>query len=286
MSDFTPPEPPLRAAFLDIDGTLVGRDETIAPRDLRAIARARRLGCAVVLCTGRTRYRAEPVIQQLAPPRGYVVTSNGGMVMQVETGEIIHRHLLPIPVALAVINAIHALGGVPFVYEESATADVAGARVLHPPDARGVWITLPRYQPYPDLRENLPFAPISIGAFGLPAEMRPLARRLRPRLPAEVALVESGSNENWGLEIVANGISKRVGVQAVAARLGLDRSEILAIGDHLNDVEMLEWAGVGVAMGNAMPEALAAADWTTDTLENNGVALALERFLPAPKPAS
>ncbi|HLV81194.1 MAG TPA: HAD hydrolase family protein, partial [Chthonomonadaceae bacterium] len=65
----------------------------------------------------------------------------------------------------------------------------------------------------------------------------------------------------------------------VAARLDVAREETMAIGDHFNDLEVLRWAGVGVAMGNALPEVQAAAGWVTASLEEDGVARAIERFI-------
>jgi hydroxymethylpyrimidine pyrophosphatase-like HAD family hydrolase len=94
-----------------------------------------------------------------------------------------------------------------------------------------------------------------------------------------VRIIESGSLKAWGIEVFLADVSKRLGLEALAARLGLDRSEIMAIGDHMNDIEMLAWAGLGVAMGNALPEVQAVADVVTTHVEEDGVAEAIERFV-------
>jgi len=81
------------------------------------------------------------------------------------------------------------------------------------------------------------------------------------------------------LEIGGDGVTKAHGVAHLAALLGVKPSQVLAVGDARNDVEMLEWSGVGVAMGNAVAEAIAAADHTTATNEEDGLALVIEALL-------
>ena len=92
-------------------------------------------------------------------------------------------------------------------------------------------------------------------------------------------MIQSGSEFCWGIEIFVGGVSKRLGLQTLAAHLDVTQAETMAIGDHLNDVEMLAWAGVGVAMGNAVPEVKAVADWITASQAEDGVARAIERFI-------
>ena len=81
------------------------------------------------------------------------------------------------------------------------------------------------------------------------------------------------------MEALPAGLNKAVGLQWLAQHLGVAAAEVLAVGDNDNDVEMLRWAGVGVAMGNSSAAALAAADWVTAAVEQDGAALALERYL-------
>ena len=138
---------------------------------------------------------------------------------------------------------------------------------------------LPRYLPYYAIMEELPFEPVSVSAFGHPDVMRPLALNLMRELTGEVAIIQSGSNKNWGVEVYVAKVDKVLGMQTIASRIGVAKDEILAIGDHANDLEMIKWAGVGVAMGNALPEILRAADWVTADVTRDGVADAIERYI-------
>lgn len=273
---------PIRALFLDIDGTLIGREQRVSDTTRAALDAARSVGCEVVLCTGRTRFTAQPIAEQIAPPLGYAIVSNGGVVMHLGTEEMLCCHLLPIPVALEIVRAIVAVGAEPYVYEDSTAPDVERSRVLHHPDLPlGPFAASPRYRPHANLLEDLPFAPVSVGAFGAPEKMRPLVEHLRSHLPGDVSVIQSGSADWWGIEIFVANVDKRRGLELVCARLGITQEETLAMGDHINDREMIRWAGVGVAMGNALPEVREIADWVTASQEEDGVARAIERFVLA-----
>ena len=276
----------IRALFLDIDGTLASSDGIISPVVLDAIRRARHHGCEVVLCTGRTRYRTVPVAEQLDPPMGYAVTSNGGVLTHLGTGRILYRHLLPIPVALEVIRTIRGAGAEPFVYEDSDVPGVEGARVLYHADAdtRQWDHGDERYLPHAAMTTDLPFMPVSVSAYGAPEIVRPLAAHLHENFGGDLSIIQSGTEHAWGVEIYVSGISKRTGLETLSARLEVDREEIMAIGDHINDIEMLEWAGWGVAMGNAQPEVKLVADWVTTSLAEDGVAAAIERYVLGSRP--
>jgi len=275
--------PQIKAVFLDIDGTLIGMEERVSPGVAVALAAAQAQGCHVVLCTGRTRYRALPIVESIGEPYGYFVTSNGSVAAHAGRGEILYRHLMPIPLALEVVRAIVEAGSEPYVFEDSDRPGMEGNRVLYHPDKPvGRWADVPRYRPHARILEELPFEPISVSAFGPAERIRPLVELLQTRLGDAVSFVRSGSEWNWGVEIYVPGISKQVGIEYVANHLGVKQEETMAIGDHLNDLEMLRWAGIGVAMGNALPEVQAAADYVTASFNKDGVARAVERFVLQP----
>jgi Cof subfamily protein (haloacid dehalogenase superfamily) len=279
-SDSEDVRPQIRALFLDIDGTLVGTDDRISPGVQTAIAAARQRGVEIVICTGRARYTAEPIARQLPPPLGYAVTSNGGVAIHLGTREVLYRRLLPIPVALEVIRAIYEAGAKPYVYEDATAADLEGARVLyHPERTPDAFALPPRYRPHAAILEDLPFAPVSVCTFGPQAQITALVQHLRESLTAEISIIQSGSHAYWGVEVFTHGVSKRLGLELVAARLDVDREEIMAVGDHMNDLEMIEWAGIGVAMGGSLEEVQEVADYVTGSVQEDGVAQAIERFI-------
>ena len=264
----------IRALFLDLDGTLVGATNTVSPRVVEAVRRARAAGCEVALCTGRSRISTQPVADQLGF-RGYAVVSNGAVVLHLGTLEVICRNLLPIPTALGAVRALMQAGASPQVYEDA----VESARILYHPDFPVHIFDPSRQLPYPALAEELPFQPACVNSFGPEEVLRPVGERMAAAPPPDTWVIQAGSHELWSLEVHHQDSGKCNGLQRLADRLGVRAEEVLAIGDHLNDLEMLQFAGVGVAMGNALPEVKAIADHVTGTLDEDGVAQAIERFV-------
>ena len=280
MNKSMPHTPPIRAVFLDIDGTLVAHGDSISPGVRRALQQVHDRGIEIVLCSGRTRYRIMPIAKQMPEPPGYVVCANGSVVMHLGTGQTLYRHLLPIPIALRIVQAILDAGSEPYVFEDTDDTSAEGSRVLfHPDRPTGDWAERPRYRPFERIAEELPFCPVCVSCFGDAAQMRPLAQNMMREFEGRVSIIQSGSENTWGVEFYVANISKQLGLETVAAHLDVNQDEILAIGDHVNDFEMLKWAGVGVAMGNALPEIKAAADWVTADVLEDGAARALERFI-------
>jgi hydroxymethylpyrimidine pyrophosphatase-like HAD family hydrolase len=267
--------PLIRALFLDIDGTLVGSTGTVSPRVVAAIGRARAAGCEVVLCTGRSRLATEPVADQLGF-RGYGILSNGGVVMHLGSREVLCRNLLPVPLALQAVRAFIQAGAAPQVYEDA----IESARVLYHPDYPVKIWDADRYRSWPAMLEDLPFEPVSVGSYGPESVLRPLAARLTGSVPG-THVEQAGALDYWGVGIFPGGGGKCSGLQRVIDRLGIRREQVVAIGDHINDLEMLRFAGTGVAMGNALSEVKDAADQITGSLQEDGVAQAIERWVLA-----
>lgn len=264
----------IRAIFLDLDGTLVGATNTVSPRVRTAVAAARERGCEVILCTGRSRVSTVPVADQLGF-RGYAVVSNGGVVMHLGTGEVLRRNHLPIPHAVQAARLLMEAGVAPQVYEDA----VESARILYHPDFPVAIHNADRQQAWAQLSESLPFAPVCVSSFAPQEVLRPVAHRLAASLPEGCCVEQAGTHATWCVEVHPERSGKGNGLQTVAERLGVSRREILAVGDHINDIKMLRYAGVRVAMGSGLPELQAVADYVTGTLAEDGVAQAIERFV-------
>lgn len=271
------PVPPqgIRLIATDLDGTLLRHDKTVSPRNAEAIRLAHEAGMLVVAATGR--YLAS--LPVLLTPVGvdYAVTSNGAQCYQVSTEELLFENTISTTAAAQIIA--HLVEQFPESRSEVAIRD--GRTHYAQPG-------------YADLlseieRRNFPIDYLELtdlAAIGEPL-IKVTARHpsLRPEVLQE-SLLASGltgfhPTTSGGpiLEVSGPGITKAHGVSRLAALLGFEPRQVLAIGDARNDVEMLQWAGVGVAMGNAVPEAIAAADHTTATNEEDGLALAIEALL-------
>ncbi len=272
--------PRIRALFVDMDGTLIGPDEKVSANVRKAIQAAHAQGCLIIPCTGRARFTAQPIAEQLGIPLGYAVLANGAVVQNLATEEVLLCALIPDDVTLEIAREVFGLGVQIYLYEASLVNEVAPSRaVYHPSLPAGPWATPPRYQPYPAILEQLPFSAISLATFGSRAQIHPLVSVVRERLESQVSILQSGSEHYWGIEIYRKGVDKASGAKCLIDHLGIAREETMAIGDHLNDLALIEWAGLGVAMHNAQPELIALADYVTASVYEDGVARAIERSI-------
>lgn len=263
--------PRYRLLVADIDGTLVTGDRQITPRVLAAVRAAQARGVRVCLATGRIWLSARPYVERLGadPP---AILYNGGLVYDFATGTELRRVHLDDEHARAVLEVLAEVPEVqPHLY--------AGDRVY---TGRVNELT-ERYrrkdglhvEAVGDLLAFLPPDPMKILVVGARADLERAAARLRA-LPMPINTVFS---EETYLEILPTGSSKGVALRFVAEHLGIPLAAVVAVGDNLNDREMIELSGVGVAMGNA-PEALkAAADYVAPANDDEGLAEVIERFV-------
>jgi HAD superfamily hydrolase (TIGR01484 family) len=261
---------------LDIDGTLFGAghgsgvvDETISPAVRAAVDRVADAGVPVVLATGRSTFGITRVLEMLELPRGreqaLTVASNGSVtfayppveILTTETfdaSEVVRMLLEHVPDALVAVEEI----GVGYrVNGHFPEGEITGQMVLQSVDelvAEPVTRVIIRD---PDASEE-DFVQLAekIGLHGINYFIGWTA---------------------W-LDLAPADVSKASGLASVCSRLGVDASDVLAIGDGRNDIEMLQWAGRGVAMGQATLSVQEAADDVTATVHDDGVALELSRW--------
>ena len=263
---------------LDLDNTLIGHDGRLSPRVKVAVAQAQAQGAAVTIATGRGPTPTEQYAEELGLTTP-LICFQGAMIYDHRARRVLHEtrleaDTLPIVAALAEERGWHLHFEAPdMVYLPRNGNDSEQFSAL---------FRLANWKHVDDLLGDLPETPHKF-MFSVrdPAERDALVAVLRaafsadPRL-AGIAVVASHPILVEGLP---HGLNKAGGLAWLAARLGLAASDVLAVGDNDNDVEMLRWAGWGVAMTGSSPAALAAADWVAPSLEEDGVAVALEKFV-------
>lgn len=270
------PQPALIAT--DVDGTLLDDDELISPRTRAAVRAAVEGGAQFVLATGRPPRWVSPIVDQLglAP---MAVCANGAVVYDPSTDRIVSVRTLSADVLgeLAEI-ATRVIPGAGLAVERVGRSahDAATPQFVSSPGYEHAWLN-------PDNTEvsvadllSAPAVKLLIRKAG--ARSADMAADLAKHIGIEGDITYSTNN---GLvEIMPLGVSKATGVEEVARPRGIGAAEVVAFGDMPNDVPMLSWAGRGVAMGNAHPDAIAAADEVTATNVEDGVARVLERWWP------
>jgi Cof subfamily protein (haloacid dehalogenase superfamily) len=276
---------PIRLVAIDIDGTLLDSRWQLPDRNRDAIAAAVEQGVEVALITGRRYDFAKPIID-LLPCTVTAVVSNGAIVRSPD-GATVLRHLLPRSVARSVLALTTAYrDGVALIFDRPRDGQVVFERIdwTHP-SRRGYAernrAFIAEVEP---LEAALTEDPIQVMFNGSVAPMRDLLQLLR-RLPDAqaftVAVTEYEDRDFSLVDVLAAGCTKGATLSEWARRRGYAREEVMALGDNLNDVEMLEAAGLPVVMGNAVPALLARGWPVTASNDEAGVAAALERFVLA-----
>lgn len=270
----------IKLIVMDMDGTLLDDDHaTIPARNIAALRRARERGIKLALASGRTWSILEDAAEQLGG-LDYAILANGAAIRDVESGEHIYENGIPNPQAKALIRALEGEEVIFEVYCHGKNyirprdVDHLEDALLSPKFAevylkRGVRLA-------EDLTEALEGRPMEkINLFYAPPEKRERLRELaRATGPVEISqALERNMEFNFG------GVSKGTALQALAERLGLAQSEVMAFGDAGNDLTMLRWAGWSFAMGNAMEEAKAAAKYQTASNHEAGVGQAVEKYI-------
>ncbi len=276
----------IRLIALDIDGTLLDSRWQLPAANRDAIAEASARGIEVAVVTGRRFDFARPVIDLLPCPVTAVV-SNGAIVRTAD-GQTRLRHLLPRTTARAVLAATRDhRDGAGLIFDRPREGQVVVERIdwTHP-SRRGYAERNREFMLEVDpLEQALTEDPLHVMFNGSVASMRELADRLRGMSGAErftVAVTEYEARDFSLVDVLAPGCTKGRTLAEWARRRGYTRAEIMALGDNLNDVEMLEAAGVPVVMGNAVP-ALRERGWAlTLTNDEAGVAAAIRRFALEP----
>lgn len=251
---------------LDIDGTLVDHNEAMSPAVVKAVQAALGAGAHIVLSTGRAMLGITHVIDMLGLESGHCVASNGAVTFSYP------------PTTITSATTFDPGPAVRMVLEHVPAALVA-VEVI----GRGYRANLP----FPEGEINGEMWLESVDDLVREPVTRVIIRDPRSSAEDFLALAEKvglhGTNYFVGytawLDLAPSGVSKASGLAMVAQALRVAQADVLAIGDGRNDVEMLAWAGRGVAMGQAPDEVKAVADAVTGTLAEDGAAAEISRWL-------
>ncbi len=264
-----------RLVVVDIDGTLVNARSEITRPVRDAVREAQARGVRVCLATGRIWTSARQYVEGLGadPP---VILYNGGMVYDFARDDVWMRTPLPMRHAKDVLRILR---GHPAAQPHLYVDDHVYIPAMNESTAIYQRKDGLRAEAVGDLVEWLTVDPMKILIIG----DRPVLEAVVGEIDALPYRINHVFSEVHYLEILPPGVNKGVALRMVAERLGITREVIIAVGDNLNDLAMIEYAGVGVAMGNA-PEALRArADFVAPSNDEHGLQEVIERFVLAPQ---
>ena len=272
--------PDIRILALDLDGTLLDSEKRLSEVNRNALAVAAAKGVLVVPTTGRFFGMMPPAVRDLPFVR-YAITVNGAQVYDRETDSAIVREELPLDKALAVMRFLDGFDVIYDCYQDNwgrMTQSMQDKAEEYAQDPHYVKMIREFRQPYPDLKEYLAGTGRDVQKIMLFARDPAVRDAIAAVLPTRFDGLAISTSTFNNLEINAASAHKGRALERFAAHLGLSLENCMAFGDGLNDLSMVRMAGIGVAMANAMPEVLAAANYVTLSNDEDGVSAALQRF--------
>lgn len=264
-----------KALALDLDGTLVDSNKKISAENREALWRAIDKGISIIIATGRPALGVKHIVKELELDTrgGYVLNYNGGRIVNCVTGEVMVEYILPAE-CIPVINELARNSGTyactyynDMILAESDTDEYV---------VREAFCNNTTVYKVEDFTEFVNYPVNKCLIVGEHEKLLPVQAKLLEIFPDKV---DAFFSESYFLEIVPKGVAKSQGIRDVAKCLGITVNQIAAFGDGLNDIPMLEVAGLGVAMENAYPEAKKYADMIAPSNDNNGVAYVIDNYI-------
>ncbi|AST97681.1 Cof-type HAD-IIB family hydrolase [Shouchella clausii] len=239
----------IKMIALDMDGTLLNDNKEITSWTKNQIRKAQHAGITVVLCTGRPFSHCHTYIQDLQL-HSHSITCNGGQIYAVDHS-VMTEHLFD-PATLA--NLYHFAQGLEM----------------------NTWTISTKEAYYNDLPENC--SECQWLKFSCSHKDEDILNKIAEKVQS-IDGVEISNRTAFTVEVNPTGVNKAAALEWVCEKLGITMKHVMAIGDSLNDIKMIQSAGIGIAMGNAQKAVQQVADAITDTNNNDGVGKAIEKFI-------
>lgn len=265
---------------MDMDGTLLTTEKKVTECSKNVLKKAADAGVKLVVCTGRI-YTSAMVYAKLIGTKAPIIASNGAYIREKDSNEIIYSKTLSRDEVYYIIKTAKSFGFYPHIFTNNT---IFSEKLIYSSKNYTKWNEdLPQEERImieivDDLYKVVEEKDGQILKVVIMSEEIEKIAEFKNQVGKEldVSMVASWYNN---VEIMAKGTSKGNAVKVLSEHYGIPREEIICIGDNENDLSMIEFAGMGIAMGNAEEEVKKAADYVTDTNENDGVAKAIEKFI-------
>ena len=263
---------------LDLDGTLTNRDKIITPRTKEALMKAQDMGKTVVLASGRPTPGVMPLARELELEKhgGYILSFNGGMIVSCRTGDVVFSRQLPMEINSKVIDLAreHRVDLMTYEGDRIIASDASYEYIAL--ESRVCHMEVTEIREPEDMKSYVSFP---VPKFILTDDGDYLAT-IEPRVKAAMGKNFSVyRSDSYYLEVLPRGIDKAASLQRFLEVTGLRREEMIACGDGYNDLTMIRFAGLGVAMENGVLPVRQAADYITLSNNEDGIAHVVEKFM-------
>jgi hypothetical protein len=282
---------PVRLVAIDMDGTLLPTPaHAISARNARAMRATQAAGITLAIATGRRTDYAMPMLKSVGLRADTPMITSNGAVLSTYTGETFECRTMEARVARGLCGLLRPFGTMVFTFDRTGRGALVYEDLSVPDEQTNLWLeanrdALQKVKPL-ELALSDGNDPIQGMVAGNMAKMKramELFRASEWATQCSCALTENPSRDMAIMDLLPIGVTKGAGLERLAARLGVDRKETMAIGDNWNDLDMLEWAGQSVLMANAPTKLRALArtnGWKqTPPCDEDGVAVALEAML-------
>jgi Cof subfamily protein (haloacid dehalogenase superfamily) len=271
--------PEIKLLAIDIDGTLLTPEKSISEKTRTAIHRAQAEGIIVTLATARRYGNSKQYADELGISIPLIIC-DGALVINHLDGTVLDMNPLPAEIAQHAAEIMVSKRVQPVVQHINRGMEEtwAGPSKFDNPELEGYSRFIPhlRRMSYDILCQGQP-DPLRVVAFASKEAIESIIAEI-PRLPCSWNSIKEGNYGSAEISIMNQSCSKASGVARLAKRLGIELSQVMAIGDNNNDIEMLRAVGWGVAMGQATDYVKACAQAVTTSNAEDGVAVAIERY--------
>lgn len=268
-------EKEIKVLALDLDGTLTNSEKKITEHTKQAVFAAVKQGVSIVLASGRPTIGILPLAKELelATHQGYILAYNGGRIIDMSTGKDIYHKMLP----MEYFKDIYQIAK----EHDLAMLTYDGDRIVSEHDEdpyvlRECFINKTKVHKADSLLEEIKAPVPKCLIVGDHEKLLPVRDYLQANYEGIFSVYFS---EPYFLEVMPLGVEKSASLGILLEKLNASKNQLMACGDGLNDLTMLNFAGVGVAMENACKEAKEAADYITASNDEDGVAKAIEHFI-------
>lgn len=264
-----------KAVFIDIDGTLIKSDHTISEATFAIIQKLKEKNILVVLVSARPLSGISPIIKETGLLNYPVASLNGAYITADE--KIIFDSVIDVTVATLVHEQLQKYNATLIYYEQVQWfSEFQNIATDYEQKITSVPITIQPFKKTLQYWQYKNSGPNKIHVIAKAAVVNEIQNNLKEQFINDLNMATS---KPAYLEIMNAEASKMNAVKLLIDHYNIKREEIIAIGDNFNDKEMIEFAGTGIAMGNAPAEVKAVADYVTDTNNKDGVAKAIVKFM-------
>ena len=260
---------------LDIDGTLTNTEKNITEDTLQAIRNIQDRGHKVVLASGRPTPGIRPIAEQLEMSKygGYILSFNGAKIIDCKTNETIYQKVLPHELIPAIYNAALEFKTGLITYDDD---EVIAATDVDDYIIKETKINHISYRQVKNFVEYITFDVNKCLMTGEPEHLAEVENALKKRFEGQLNIFRS---EPFFLEIVPLHVDKAESLGKLLDHLHLSKEQMISCGDGYNDITMIQYAGMGVAMANAQQKVKEVADYITLSNDEDGVAHVINEFM-------